>query len=102
MVARGFQQEEGVDYDETFAAVVKPASYRILFALAAIYGWLAHQSDVKTAFLNSSLNKPVYMKPPKGGMELPPGSVLLVRRALYGLKQSPRQWYEKFRDTMME
>jgi hypothetical protein len=90
LVARGFQQEEGIDYDETFAAVVKPASYRILFALAAIFGWVAHQSDVKTAFLNSMLDKPVYIRPPKGGMELPPGNVLLVRRALYGLKQSPR------------
>jgi hypothetical protein len=100
-MARGFQQEGGVDYDETFAAVVKPASYRILFALAAIFGWLVHQGDVKTAFLNSGLDKPVYMRPPKG-MNLPPGFVLLVLRALYGLKQSPRAWYQKFRKTMEE
>jgi hypothetical protein len=99
LVARGFQQKEGVDYDETFAAVVKPASYRILFALAAIFGWLVHQGDVKTAFLNSSLDKLVYMKPPNG-MKLAPGSVLLVLRAIYGLKQSPRAWYQKFRTTL--
>jgi hypothetical protein len=55
LVARGFQQEEGIDYEETFAAVVKPASYRILFAIAAIRSWLIHQADVKTAFLAAVL-----------------------------------------------
>jgi hypothetical protein len=99
LVARGFQQEEGIDYEETFAAVVKPASYRILFALAAIYGWSIHQADVKTAFLNSSLPKPVYMRPPKG-VDLPRCRCFLVLRAIYGLKQSPRAWYQKFRDAI--
>ena len=99
LVARGFQQEEGIDYEETFAAVVKPSSYRILFALAAIFGWLAHQGDVKTAFLNSGLEKSVYMRAPQG-MEIDAGFVLLVLRAIYGLKQSPRAWYRKFKQTM--
>ena len=57
LVARGFQQEEGIDYEETFAAIVKPASYSILFAIAAIQNWHLHQADVKTAFLNSALAK---------------------------------------------
>ena len=70
------------------AAVVKPASYRILFALAAIYSWRIHQADVKTAFLNSSLPKPVHMWDPKG-IDLPRGMCFLVLRAIYGLKQSP-------------
>jgi hypothetical protein len=59
LVAGGFQQAEGIDYEGTFAAVVKPASYRILFAIAAIYSWLIHQADVKTAFLNGALPKRV-------------------------------------------
>lgn len=80
-MARGFQQEEGRDYDETFAAVVKAASYRILFALTAILGWGAHQVDAKTAFLNGILEKPLYMRPPQG-MRLSSGLVLLVLRAL--------------------
>jgi Reverse transcriptase (RNA-dependent DNA polymerase) len=92
LVARGFQQEEGIDYEETFVVVVKPASYRILFAIAAIYSWLIHQADVKTAFLNSSLLKPVYMRAPKG-IDLPRGMCFLVLQAIYGLKQSPREWY---------
>jgi len=99
LVARGFQQQEGIDYEETFAAVVKPASYRILFAIAAIYGWQIHQADVKTAFLNSSLPKPVHMRAPKG-IDLPRGMCFLVLRAIYGLRQSPREWYQKFKDTM--
>jgi hypothetical protein len=99
LVARGFQQEEGIDYEETFAAVVKPASYRILFAIAAIYNWQIHQADVKTAFLNSSLPKPVHMRAPRG-IDLPRGMCFLVLRAIYGLKQSPREWYQKFKSTM--
>jgi hypothetical protein len=99
LVARGFQQEEGIDYEETFAAVVKPASYRILFAIAAIRSWLIHQADVKTAFLNSALAKPVHMRAPNG-IDLPRGTCFLVLRAIYGLKQSPRQWYQTFKVTM--
>ncbi|KFZ24291.1 hypothetical protein V502_01231 [Pseudogymnoascus sp. VKM F-4520 (FW-2644)] len=100
LVARGFQQEEGIDYEETFASVVKPASTRILLALAAILSWPIHQGDVKTAFLNSNLDKPVYMRPPKD-IKLPHGFCLMVIRALYGLKQSPRAWYQKLRTTLI-
>ena len=77
LVARGFQQEDGIDYEETFASVAKPASTRILLALAAILSWFVHQGDVKTAFLNSDLNKPVYMKAPKD-IRLPRGFCLLL------------------------
>jgi hypothetical protein len=100
LVARGFQQEEGIDYEETFASVVKPASTRILLALAAILSWRIHQGDIKTAFLNSNLDKPVYMRPPKD-IKLPNGYCLMVIRALYGFRQSPRSWYQKLRDTLI-
>lgn len=100
LVARGFQQEEGIDYEETFASVVKSASTRILLALAAICHWHVHQGDVKTAFLNSDLDKPVYMKAP-ADVQLPRGHCLLLIKALYGLKQSPRAWYQKLRDTLV-
>jgi hypothetical protein len=99
-VARGFQQEEGIDYEETFASVVKSASTRILLALAAICHWHIHQGDVKTAFLNSDLDKPVYVKSPRD-VKLPRGCCLLLLKALYGLKQSPRAWYQKLRDTLV-
>lgn len=100
MVARGFQQREGVDFDETFAAVVKPSSYRILFAMSAALGWHIHQMDVKTAFLNGDLDKPVYMKPPRG-VRLPRGKVMRLSKALYGLKQAPRTWSYKFTATLV-
>jgi hypothetical protein len=99
LVARGFQQQEGIDYTETFAAVVKPSSYRIFFALAAEFGYIIHQMDVKTAFLNGTLQYVVYMKPPPG-MKVPRGHVLKLLRSLYGLNQAPRAWYDKFRLTM--
>ncbi|OGE47227.1 hypothetical protein PENARI_c054G11290 [Penicillium arizonense] len=100
LVARGFQQEEGIDYEETFASVVKSTSTRILLALAAICHWHIHQGDVKTAFLNSDLDKPVYMKAPRD-VQLPRGCCLLLLKAVYGLKQSPRAWYQKLRDTLV-
>jgi hypothetical protein len=99
LVARGFQQREGIDYVETFAAVVKPASYRIFFALAAQFGYKVHQMDVKTAFLNGKLENVVYMKPPPG-LKVSKGHVLKLLRSLYGLNQAPRAWYEKFCTTM--
>jgi hypothetical protein len=71
-----------------------------LLALAAILSWFVHQGDVKTAFLNSDLDKPVYMRAPKD-IKLPRGFCLLLIKALYGLKQSPRAWYQKLRDTLI-
>lgn len=100
LVARGFQQREGIDYDETFAAVVRPASFRILFALAVVLDWFVHQMNFKTAFLNGDLEKYVYMKPPRG-WKLPEGKVWRVRKSLYGLKQSPRTWWNKLTTTLV-
>lgn len=99
LVARGCQQVHGIDFEETFAAVVKPSSYKVLFALSAALGWQCEQMDVKTAFLNGELESEVYVKAPPG-IQIPRGKVLRLRRALYGLKQSPRTWYDKFRKTI--
>lgn len=88
LVAQGFQQQEGIDYAETFAAVVKPPSFRTLFALAAVLGWKVHQIDVMAAFLNGKLEHYVYIKPPPG-MKLPQNKILRLKHALYGLKQAP-------------
>ena len=99
LVARGDMQVEGIDYIETFSPVVKTASYRIMFAIAALMGWEIHQMDAVTAFLNGELQIPVYMRPPPG-WNLPPGYCLEVWKALYGLCPSPRAWYEKWRKTV--
>ncbi|KAH6106187.1 hypothetical protein HBI81_252850 [Parastagonospora nodorum] len=98
-VARGFQQRQGPDYDETFATVLKTSSYRLPFALAARYGWHVHQMDIKTAFLHGDIEEDIYMEQPEGFVD---GSdVLKLLKALYGLKQAPRQWYKKLTDHLI-
>ncbi|KAL3700258.1 hypothetical protein R1sor_018280 [Riccia sorocarpa] len=96
LVARGFQQTEGLDYLETFAPVVRWDTIRIVIALAASRQWALYHLDVKTAFLNGELEQPVYMQQPDGyivkGKE---HLVCKLQRALYGLRQAPRAWYTK-------
>ena len=92
-VVRGFEQREGIDFNETFASVVKPMSYRALFAIAAANDWEIHAMDVKTAFLYGCVEEDIYVEQPEGfedGTKL----VWKLYKALYGLKQSPRIWYE--------
>lgn len=66
MVAKGFTQEYGIDYEETFAPVARMTSIRTLIVVASIRGWQLSQMDVKNAFLNGDLHEEVYMKPPPG------------------------------------
>ena len=92
LVARGYEQILGIDYDETYSPVVRLTSIRIVLALAAHYNLLLHTMDVDTAFLNASLEEDIYIKPP-AGFNLPPGKTCFkLLKALYGLKQSPRAW----------
>jgi hypothetical protein len=92
-VVRGFEQEEGIDYLETFASVVKPMTYKIMFAIAAALGLEIDQMDVKTAFLYSDIDEDIYVDQPTG-IDDDTGRVCLLNKALYGLKQSPRLWYQ--------
>ena len=95
LVARGFQQSYGRDYEETFAPVAHMTTVRALIAVAAIRSWIISQLDVKNAFLHGDLHKEVYMQPPPG-VDAPSGHVCRLRRALYGLKQAPHVWFERF------
>ncbi|GKV53531.1 hypothetical protein SLEP1_g60051 [Rubroshorea leprosula] len=101
LVAKDFTQEYGIDYEETFALVARLTSVRSLLAIAAIWRWKLFQMDVKNAFLNGDLEEEVYMKP-SPGLHRPPNKVCRLRRALYGLKQSLRDWYAKFSATVSE
>jgi hypothetical protein len=92
LVARGFQQVNGVDYEETFSAVVKASSYQTLIALATMFGHKIYLMDVKIAFLYGDIDVEIYLKPPPG-FKCPKGKVLRLLKALYRLKQSPRLWY---------
>ncbi|WVZ73864.1 hypothetical protein U9M48_022122 [Paspalum notatum var. saurae] len=102
LVARGFVQREGVDFNEVFAPVAMMESVRLLLALAATRGWNVHHMDVKSVFLNEDLKEEVYVNQPPGyvvnGQE---HRVLRLRKALYGLRQAPRTWNQKL-DTVLK
>src|SRR6266481_4295439 len=102
LVAQGFTQALGIDFNETFAPVAKLTSNRIILALAALNDWEVHQVDVKNAYLNADLDEEIYMMQPPGFAA--PGRedwVCLLKKALYGLKQAGRQWYACITDTFL-
>ncbi|KAJ9553498.1 hypothetical protein OSB04_017543, partial [Centaurea solstitialis] len=97
LVAQGFSQQPGLDYDETFSPVVKPATIRTVLSISVSLNWPIHQLDVKNAFLNGDLTEELYMKQPPGYVHPSyPNHVCRLRKELYGLKQSPRAWFQRF------
>ncbi|GJY78640.1 ribonuclease H-like domain-containing protein [Tanacetum coccineum] len=97
LVANGRSQQYGVDCDDTFSPVVKPATIRTVLSLALSRNWPIHQLDVKNAFLNGDLSETVYMYQPPGFVDPRfPHHVCRLQRSLYGLKQAPRAWFQRF------
>jgi hypothetical protein len=93
LVAKGFKQIHGIDYDETFSPVAMLKSIRILLAIAAHYDYEIWQMDVKTVFLNGNLTEDVYMIQPEGFVDPQnSGIVCMLRKSIYGLKQGSRSW----------
>lgn len=103
LVAQGYCQIEGVDFDETFAPVARLESIRLLLGIACKLNIKLYQMDVKSAFLNGLLQEEVYVAQPKG-FEDPkfPDHVYKLKRALYGLKQAPRAWYERLTQFLIK
>ncbi|GJY32888.1 retrovirus-related pol polyprotein from transposon TNT 1-94 [Tanacetum coccineum] len=99
LVAQGYNQQEGIDYDETFSLVARLEAIRIFLAFATYMNFIVYQMDVKSAFLNGKLKEEVYLKQPPGfeSNEFP-NHVCKLDKALYGLKQAPRAWYLKDSD----
>ncbi|SOV09251.1 uncharacterized protein UDID_18538 [Ustilago sp. UG-2017a] len=95
LVAWGFTQREGIDFKETFAPVAPLSAIRALLSLAVECNWEVHQLDITMAYLNSTLNHVIYMKPPEGA-KVPNGKAYQVVKGLYGLKQSGREWNMEF------
>jgi hypothetical protein len=97
LVAGGHRQQQGVDFEETFAPVCSYRSVRMLLAVAAREGLALRQFDIRNAFLNGELKEEVFIRAPAGAGNLAGGSgrVLRLRRALYGLRQAPRAWNQR-------
>jgi transposase InsO family protein len=105
LVAKGFTQVQGVDFTDTFAPVARFTSFRLLLSIAAQEDWLLEQTDVSTAFLNAELKEQIYMDQAElfevrgeGGEKL----VCLLKRGIYGLKQSPRYWNNLINTWLLE
>ncbi|GJW38418.1 ribonuclease H-like domain-containing protein [Tanacetum coccineum] len=97
LVANGRSQQQGIDCDETFSPVVKPATIRTVLSLAVSRQWPIHQLDVKNAFLHGHLTETVYMHQPPGFTDSAHSDyVCLLQKSLYGLKQAPRAWFQRF------
>ncbi|GJT63639.1 retrovirus-related pol polyprotein from transposon TNT 1-94 [Tanacetum coccineum] len=95
LVARGYRQEEGIDFEESFALVARLEAIRIFLAFAAHMKMVVYQIDMKTAFLNGNLREEVYVSQPDGFVDKDnPNHVYKLKKALYGLKQAPRAWYD--------
>ncbi|CAN1339431.1 Retrovirus-related Pol polyprotein from transposon TNT 1-94 [Linum perenne] len=102
LVAQGYNQQEGIDFDETFAHVARLEAIRILCAFASHLRFTLYQMDVKSAFLNGLIKEEVFVKQPPG-FEDPhfPSSVYKLKKALYGLRQAPRAWYERLTSFLL-
>ena len=97
LLAQGFSQKHGIDFEETFSPVVRPTSVCIILSLAAMNNWPLRQLDVKYVFLHGFLSKEVYMEQPPCYIDPQfPTHVYPLQRALYGLKQDPRAWFQRF------
>ncbi|GJW86988.1 putative ribonuclease H-like domain-containing protein [Tanacetum coccineum] len=93
LVAQGYTQEEGIDYDEVFAPVARIEAIRLFLAYASFMNFVVYQMDVKSAFLNGKIKEEVYVCQPLGFKDLEfPNRVYKVEKALYGLHQAPRAW----------
>jgi hypothetical protein len=102
LVAQGYSQKEGIDYEETFAPVARLEAIRILLAFSVAKGFKLYQMDVKSAFLNGVLEEEVYVRQPSGfESEKYPHRVYKLRKALYGLKQVSRAWYGRLRGSCL-
>ena len=103
LIAKGFKQTNGIDYDETFSPIVMLKSIRNLLAIIVYYDYEIWQMDVKTAFLNGNLLEDVYMTQPKGFVYPKyPYRVCKLQRSIYGLKQASRSWNLCFDEAVKE
>jgi hypothetical protein len=103
LVAMGYSQIHGLDYDEVFSPTLHLETLQLIFSLMAIRKWAGCQVDFKTAFLNGHLDKTIFMEQPPGFEDQHhPDYVCEVKQSLYGLKQAPRQWNIKLHNALID
>ncbi|GKB33893.1 putative ribonuclease H-like domain-containing protein [Tanacetum coccineum] len=103
LVVQGYKQEEGIDYDEVFAPVARIEAIRLFLAYASFMNFLVYQMDVKSAFLYGTIEEEVYVSQPLGFVDPEfPEKVYKVEKALYGLHQAPRAWYETLSTYLLD
>nr|GEX12090.1 hypothetical protein [Tanacetum cinerariifolium] len=103
LVVRGYCQEEGIDFEESFAPVARMEAIRIFLAYAGHKLFTVFQMDMKTAFLHGSLKDDVYVCQPEGFIDTDhPSHVYKLKKALYGLKQAPRAWYDELSKFLLQ
>nr|GFA76552.1 retrovirus-related Pol polyprotein from transposon TNT 1-94 [Tanacetum cinerariifolium] len=103
LVVRGYRQEEGIDFEESFVPVAQMEAIRIFLAYAAHKGFTMYQMDLKTAFLHGSLKEDVYVCQPEGFIDADhPSHVYKLKKALYGLKQAARAWYDELSTFLLQ
>nr|GFB14391.1 retrovirus-related Pol polyprotein from transposon TNT 1-94 [Tanacetum cinerariifolium] len=103
LVVRGYRQEEGIDFEESFALVARMEAIMIFLAYVAHKSFTVFQMDVKTAFLHGSLKEDVYVCQPEGFIDADhPSHVYKLKKALYGLKQAPRAWYDELSKFLLQ
>ncbi|GJV39429.1 retrovirus-related pol polyprotein from transposon TNT 1-94 [Tanacetum coccineum] len=103
LVAQGYNQQEGIDYDETYAPVARLELIKILLAYACALDFKLFQMDVKSAFLNYFINEEVYVAQPPGFIDFEkPDHVYKLKKALYGLKQAPKAWYDRLKAFLIK
>ncbi|GJW07522.1 putative ribonuclease H-like domain-containing protein [Tanacetum coccineum] len=103
LVAQGHRQEEGIDYEEVFAPVARIEAIRLFLAYASFMGFLVYQMDVNSAFLYGTIKEEVYVTQPPGFKDPDhPDKVYKVVKALYGLHQAPRAWYETLANYLLQ
>ncbi|GKG18789.1 putative ribonuclease H-like domain-containing protein [Tanacetum coccineum] len=103
LVAQGYTQEKGIDYDEVFAPVARIESIRLFLAYASFKDFMVHQMDVKSAFLYGKIDEEVYVCQPPGFKDPDfPNRVYKVEQALYGPHQAPRAWYETLSTYLLD
>ncbi|GJU94042.1 retrovirus-related pol polyprotein from transposon TNT 1-94 [Tanacetum coccineum] len=103
LVAQGYNQQEGIDFDETYAPVARLESIRILLAYACVHDFKPFQMDVKSAFLYGFINEEVYVAQPPGFVDFEkPNHVFKLKKALYGFKQASKAWYDRLKAFLLD